>query len=594
MIIDKLYIPEYLYHGIKSKKGHVGRMKIFGADIETVKGEPKLLTITHELKKEKVSIYSVTKKTIMMKFLKHLYDNALKGQVNLCFFHNLNHDLVALFYADYTVLRNSTFVINYGDEITLEVFAGNTWFANVTFNDHTKVYILDSFRYVFTSLAKIAEQLKFKYQKKGKPKFLGEKITPEIIEYARYDTLAELELANWIMAQHREYNVTHSVSLANLASEIFKHRFIPKGKVIHIPPSTARNYAIRSYHGGRNGLYVDNCPKLIKDVTEIDIISSYPDAMVHMPNFLEGAYKNVNKFDKKYCGVYRVTCDIKPVRYPIVFDDGFKPFNTPVNNHTVYLTNYDIKQAIKNKEIKIKKIRGVVFVPSEPEETNPLKNYALHFFEKKNNTPKTDSRYLIYKLLLNALYGKFFQRTEVVNYSLVDGKYVRDSWHKAGGLFNPFIATMITSYARVHLNQLENEYQSIHSSTDSIKTTRKINEKTLPKGLGGLTKEVTGDCLLFRNKLYIHFNNDTFSTATITRKIASMDNSKFLKQNSKDKMVKYAMHGFQGTLKDLVRMQRTGERKYTAKRMIKVREAINSKKGKKALQFIEEERNLKL
>lgn len=584
MIIQNLFIPQYCYYGIKNKKGSQGRMKIFGADIETVKGSPKLLTITHELKKESVKVYKVTKNNIMITFLKHLYDNALKGQINVCFFHNLNHDLVALFYKDYTVLRNSTFTIQYGDEIKLEVFAGQTWFANVTFNDKTKVYILDSFRYVFTSLAKIAEQLNFKFQKKGKPKNLGLKIDHEIIEYARYDTLAELELGQWIMERHREYNVPHSVSLAHLASEIFKHKFIPVGKRIKLPPSIARNYAIRSYHGGRNGLYIDKqLPRLIKNVTEIDIISSYPNAMVNMPNFLEGEYKNVIKFDKKHVGVYRIVADIFPVRYPICFDDGFKSVYERTKNKILYLTNYDIKQALQNKEIKIKKIKGVIFVPSESKESNPLKNYAEHFFELKNKTPKSDSRYLIYKLLLNALYGKFFQRTEIVNYNLVEGKYIRESWYKAGGLFNPFIATLITSFARVELNKLEWKYNSIHSSTDSIKTTKKINERTLPKGLGGLTKEITGDCLFFRNKLYLHFNGDSKS---------HIKNIKLGKEKKED--IKIALHGFQGTIKDLVYMFETGERSYIAKRMIKVREAINSKTGKKALQFVEEERNLKV
>jgi hypothetical protein len=587
MIIDKLFIPKYCYYGIKSKKGSCARMKIFGADIETVKGEPKLLTITHELKKEAVTVYHVSKNNIMMKFLKHLYDNALKGQVNLCFFHNLNHDLVALFYKDYTVLRNSTFVIQYGDEIKLEVFAGNTWFANVTFNDKTKVYILDSFRYVFTSLAKISEQLNFKFQKKGKPKFLGEKITPEIIEYAKYDTLAELELAQWIMANHREYNVNHSVSLANLASEIFKHKFIPKGKIISLPSSVARNYAIRAYHGGRNGLYIDKLPRIIKNVTELDIISSYPNAMVNMPNFLEGKYKNTDKFDKKYIGVYRLIADIASVKYPICFNDDFKPFENGAIEQIIYLTSFDIKQALKTKEIKkIHTIKGVIFIPSEPKETNPLRNYALHFFEKKNTTPKTDSRYFIFKLLLNALYGKFFQRTEIVNYSLVDGKYVRESWYKAGGLFNPFIASMITSYARVELNKLEWKYKSIHSSTDSIKTTQKINEKTLPKGLGGLTKEINGDCLIFRNKLYIHFNNSVHTTNSIIKRIR--------KGTAKKEDTKIAMHGFQGTIKDLIRMYETGNRKYQCVTMTKVREAIRSKGKKKALLFVEQERNLKV
>ena len=601
MIIQRIVIPNTLKYGIKSKKGGISRVKIYGADIETINGEPRLLTLTSELLYNKVQCIRVNKKTIIQKFLFSLYNTISRGHINIVFFHNLNHDLVALFYQDYTIFRSTNFKINFGKNITAEIFSGNTWFMQVHYHDiNTIVYVLDSYRYVFTSLAVISKQLNFKFQKKELSKQgqkdLGKKLTPEIIDYAIYDTLAEYELAQWIMNIHQLYNVKHSVSLAHLASEIFRTTFIPQGKKILQTTGIATNYAIRSYHGGRNGLYINDCPKLIKGITELDIISSYPNAMQNLPNFLEGKYEHVDTYEKNYAGVYRVECAYNRVKYPICFDENFKSIDESEseNERVLYLTGYDIYQATQNKELKIKSIYGVIFIPSENQRNNPLRNYALDFFEKKQNTSKSDSRYLIYKLLLNALYGKFFQRTEDVTYQLIDNQYIRKSWVKAGGLFQPFIASMITSYARVELNKLEYKYKSIHSSTDSIKFKGKINEKLLPSGLGGLTKEIFGDCLIFRNKLYIHYNNDVEDTEKINKLIRKMDNKKFLELNKKKHFVKYALHGYQGNIKQLLEMYETGKYEYEAKRMIKVREAIKGKKGYKALQFIDEKRKLNL
>lgn len=574
-------------------------MKIYGADIETVNGEPRLLTITSELDYKKVKVIKVTKKSIMQQFLFTLYKTCSRGHINTVYFHNLNHDLVALFYQDYSVFRSTNFKMKFGENIEVEVFAGNTWFMSINFLDiKSRVYVLDSYRYVFTSLAKIGKQLNFKFQKKEMSKQgqkdLGKKLTPEIIDYAIYDTLAELELANWITEVHQMYNVKHSVSLAHLASEIFKTSFILNGESILQSKGIALNYSIRSYHGGRNGLYIDKCPRMIKGVTEIDIISSYPNAMQHLPNFLGGDYVQTDKFDRQYAGVYRIVANYCGAAYPVLFTDDFKQLER--GERVIYCTGYELAQAIKNKEIgKIKEINGAVFIPTGKQIESPLRKYALEFFSKKEQTPKTDSRYLVYKLLMNALYGKFFQRTEEVTYKLnEEGEYIRQSWIKAGGLFQPFIASQITAFARVELNKLEYKYKSIHSSTDSIKFVGKIKEKDLPKGLGGLTKEIYGDCLIFRNKLYVHFNNEVEKTEKIIKLIKKYDNKKFLALNEKMHYIKYALHGYQGNVKQLIEMYERGDYQYTCKRMIKVREAINGKKGNKALQFVEQERSLNL
>ena len=97
----------------------------------------------------------------------------------------------------------------------------------------------------------------------------------------------------------------------------------------------------------------------------------------------------------------------------------------------------------------------------------------------------------------------------------------------AGGLYNPMIATLITGLARTKLHEIEEKYKALYSSTDSIKTTKKVKKKDLGNKLGKLDYKFKNETVhFFRNKLYYT-------------------------EDSGD----YAMHGFQGTIQDLKDME---------------------------------------
>jgi hypothetical protein len=140
---------------------------------------------------------------------------------------------------------------------------------------------------------------------------------------------------------------------------------------------------------------------------------------------------------------------------------------------------------------------------------------------------------------------------------------------KAGGLFSPVIATLITGFVRAYLHRLEHQYQSIHSSTDSIKTFAKLEVDSLPHGLGGLNVEVKGDCILLRNKLYLHYDGAMVLGG---------------------KPAKYALHGFWGSVDELLAMVAGRRIHYEVEHLYRMKEA--NKQGKTPLKSYLQEREV--
>ncbi|HEY0089659.1 MAG TPA: DNA polymerase, partial [Candidatus Lokiarchaeia archaeon] len=229
----------------------------------------------------------------------------------------------------------------------------------------------------------------------------------------------------------------------------------------------------------------------------------------------------------------------KKCKYPAFFANHFKEIIGKFEN--VWVTCYELEQALKYKEVKIEKIYGYIMYPKTKEKSS-LQEYVKTFIELKNNTSKEDTNYEFYKRLLNALYGKFIQMREE---KLDDGS---SKWI-TGLMFQPFIASLITGFVRAYIHDLEHRFKSIHTSTDSIKTLNSIPKKYLSKKLGGLSLEVKGKCLLIRNRLYLHYDEN-------------------------GELKKYALHGFKGKPEGLLKLWNKKEKYYSANRMIKPKEAI--------------------
>lgn len=594
MKLRSIDIPRHISGGIKHRNsGFPKRIRFFSGDVETYEGKPLTIQLTDN--DREASIYWIDEETILPTFLHWIESKIQRKQVNVCFFHFLAHDLPALLYKYVDKFSENQFEFE-AEGVKINVLAAKIFYAKIIYPDDTVLHLIDSYRFYTTSLEKAGKALGCINGKFKKPKGLGKrKFSPmdqEFVDYALQDALLGWEIGKHIIRMHEEFDVPLCISAPQFAARVFTRYYIKKGERIPFPNKHVVNASLFSYHGGKNGFYVK--PGRYRNVTELDISSAYPNAMRKIPQMIKGKYEYVESFDPSFVGVYKITGILKYCRYsPFMTHEGKAIFG-PCKITDLWVTSFELEESLRTDEFVPERVTGWRWNPDPTYPNNPLAEYAKHFYQKKESCPKGNPEYLTYKLLLNGLYGKFLQNIEVnteiqaewiVN---EDGTRTRiKRTHKAGGLFNPFIATLITGEVRAYLHRLEHQYQAIHASTDSIKTMKQIDKVLLPKGLGGLNVEITGDCILLRNKLYLHYEGclkECKFSDVIKRYVP---NRPF---HCKPK--KYALHGFWGTFDELLSMTERKCTKYKVEHLYKVREAL--KQGLTPLKTYTQEREVQI
>jgi hypothetical protein len=314
-----------------------------------------------------------------------------------------------------------------------------------------------------------------------------------------------------------------------------------------------RRACLLSYHGGKSGLYVP--PGVYRDVAEVDIISAYPTAMRALPGVTDGHWRAVREYVPGAAAIYHVVGELR----------GRCPYGTFMRNapstervhegaFDVWLTGWELSAAWD--ELELKTLDGYVWEPDEAAD-NPFGAYVTAFFERKQAAAKDDPNREIWKLLLNALYGKTMERIEEVDALTGTKRLV------AGALFNPFWAAQITGHCRARLHALEHRYTALHASTDSILT----QATAIPTGtgLGDLEVKARGTLVVLRQKLYVMLD-DT------------------------GRVVKAALHGFRGTAAHLLRFVLSDDTVYTVSHMVKPREA--KRRGERPFRMVQREYRL--
>ena len=514
-------------------------MNIYAIDTESYKGKPMCFQFDDGKEQKIIFVNEGDVTETFLNYLEKIKGSKSLTQNNIIFAHNLMYDMCMLFYKHISKMIEEE--KNKGEF----KFKINGWkIQGFLFGDSEYIHLkkgriafemIDCFQFFKMSLNEASRKL-LNMKKENPPKNIGKKIfthqNKKFVKYALRDVYLTREIGKLINDIHNRYNVRQSISISQLAERIFRHKFLRKP--IPACPHEIVGPALESYHGGKNGFYV---PKgLYKDVYSYDIVSAYPYAMRELPDFSEGDYYEVNKYEQGYVGIYQVTGNVKFCLYPIIYDINFKPLFDDIQK--VWITSYELEEAIYSDEINIKKIKGYIFVPKSKKEKTPLQEFVDHFWRLKNETDKLSPYYQFYKIILNSLYGKFIQMRKRPSNTK---EYKCDEWC-LGQMFHPFIATLITGKVRAMMHHLEHQHQSIHTSTDSIMTVKPIKEKYLSDDLGGLKFVHKGDCLLLRNKLYLHFD-------------------------SEGNIKRYALHGFQGTPEKLWEMWLKGIWEYEFEKM---------------------------
>jgi len=643
-------------------------MRIFGGDTETVKGVPHTFQIVSE--GEEV-IERVDAKTIFKRFMAWVSPRLLDRGGNFMFFHNLRFDLTILFNTEHEAIYDQYNDITlHKDGYLVKMFYGRVNMALIRRDDglykcntrlggcgeipeagikkHGKdafcankeahpnglplvkrilgpsLHLIDSAAFCPPGSRSLAAALKIydvPYRKMQAPPDLGKRHLWDdyFKEYALNDSRAEEALGQKIMDRHKEYDIAPCVSLPQMAGKILRHHFFEKGERLLYPPTDCRHAAELSYHAGKNGFYVGR--GFYENLYEYDINSAFPKAMRDLPQLSKGRYVRVKTYRKGYMGLYLISGQRLGGTYPIVYDHAFKPIDGDFEN--LWVTGYEIDILKGDPNYLFKIQEGWIFRHDKKYQHSPLSSFVDHFWKLKSTTPKGSLRDF-YKNILNSLYGKFAACRE--NRPTVDtawGPMAYDGYwdepetpegrhYIAGALYHPFIATQITGYVRRELFRLETRGHALHAATDSIKSRLDL---PVSDDLGGIKKEVYGDCYLFRNKLYLHFAQDATLCGHDLKKgwlYVSTGDSQKLRQvgdaletgmvfdKDEDRfrgkifhrgqhLCKYGLHGYKGSTFALFhardRLLRDGTLDYSYDHMVNLREGF--KRGETVSDMVE-------
>jgi hypothetical protein len=177
-----------------------------------------------------------------------------------------------------------------------------------------------------------------------------------------------------------------------------------------------------------------------------------------------------------------------------------------------------------------------------------FREYVDYFYKIKKNTPKSDCMYLISKLFLNSLYGKFGMSPRMLAHKVIDGKDYEDfistyictnfidlNNGKLLLTYDPIkptddpndvkppkvsvaIASAITGYSRIIMTPYIMNYQNtIHAiDTDGVKYSDKIDNHLIGKELGQMEHEGTySDAVFIAPKTYGLFNKDSIPVVKV-------------------------------------------------------------------------------
>lgn len=468
--------------------------------------------------------------------LDSLFSFGARNSTVVCGAHYLVFDLGVLFWETLNPLDSRTsraprrsFFSLLKCKTEIEIIWSKPCFAKFR-RDGKTIHLIDTFAFFTMSLSRGLTLIGASVSKKEKPKDLGKRLIPkkELTPYLQADVAGCYELLNEIKNLHSRYDLRLCVSLPQMSGRIFRHFYLKSD--FEVPPSSLINGALLSYHGGKNSFVAK--PGWHKDCYDLDINSAYPEAMAQLPNFEKGKWvygEGMDFFRRHPHGIYMASGKAKTCPYGVIFDHGFKKITGEFSG--VWATGYEISESLRTNEVVYDSLRGYGY--RENAKTPGAFGSFVRDFYRRKQSAKTKTEGHFYKLILNSLYGKFIQRTEDD-----DGNFV------AGSMFDPTIASLITGYVRAKIHSLEHRYNAIHTATDGFITKTKPNPRDIGAEIGQLKAETFGPCLILRNKLYLHFDNN-------------------------GQLKKSGLHGFEGDPTTLEKLWKSSKRIYKISRLVK-------------------------
>ena len=289
-------------------------------------------------------------------------------------------------------------------------------------------------------------------------------------------------------------------TLASTAMALFRRVYLTEE--YKRPPPFRNDFARLGYYGGRVEPYVLG---RWQGVNYYDFHSLYPSVMLNQeypdPNYLRGPCANSDpRYIYEYEGLSEVEVEASPMHIPILPLRARGKLYFPVGRMRGVWTHAELRYALSHGY----KLKSVYRTMYSTKTCNPFKPYVNALWTLRQAAKRDGvATELVYKIMLNSLYGKFGQGRHSALETLVEIEDVSEDMPLTGFEIMTILdrlylrkpvktvddpayvivpwAAYITSYARMALHrQMEAvDYKVMYTDTDSL-----FVERPLPTGDG--------------------------------------------------------------------------------------------------------------
>jgi hypothetical protein len=258
----------------------------------------------------------------------------------------------------------------------------------------------------------------------------------DIIEYSKRYCDMDVEILGkgylifreW-MLDYFDEDINNHLTLPSIVSNIFLKRGVFDGcyELSGLP----RDFIAKSMIGGRCMLARNTKHKVKARLNDLDATSLYPSGMKRMKGFMKGMPKpltpeQTNKSFLDDTDYYFVSVRINKVNkhldFPLLrkITDDKKTFTNDMEGQIVYLGKTALEDAIKYHNIEYEIINGYYFNDGFNTSINSI---ITEIFNRRANLKREGNpAELIFKLLMNASYGKLLQKAPDTKTKLMDDK----------------------------------------------------------------------------------------------------------------------------------------------------------------------------
>lgn len=515
--MGKEHLKEYWKNTLVKLKGKIKKKEFVGFDIETYGETNKFMSggiyyYYHGI--EKFEYF--TNQQEMLKFLL-----CRKFRNKMIVATNLGFDLTSLFWK--TKYWNKIKLISRGSDILSASYDLG--------NNHGKIHFIDTFNYARFSVNDLGKILGV--PKLEKPDWLGERKPnnkqeeQELKMYNKRDCKITCDFMYYLQEGINQAGGNLKITIASTSLDVWRrgHLNMNLTKESYILKDDKINELIfGAYYGGRTEVFKRG---LFKDVNYYDVNSLYPSVMrkkFPVPHSVKKVYNPDIHYVLNYEGV--TECEVKspPLNIPLLPIKIKGKLIFPVGKFKGTWNNVELRKALQ-LGYTINPINQIIYT----ETFYPFKSYVDKFYEMRLKAKKDGNNMeLIYKLLLNSLYGKFAQKNrqnliikmienitndEFIKYAkcpdknpsfiLKDGIIMDIQKSIFNGNFSfPILSSYTTSYARLLMYDYLQKYDVIYMDTDSIVIKEEI--KNTGKELGMMKHEgKISEAIFIKPKMYL-------------------------------------------------------------------------------------------